>query len=163
MQRLAVASLVLLATLSCALFVAPFATSPARAQSAEPLALVGSFYAPGYRNDLMPLSQRLGALFDAAIANSRKIDAPVSGLDFAWQLNAQDSEPGFEKTLKLAETARDARTATVRASFRNGREEELEYRLLRENGVWTIDDILYLKGEPASLSGMLIDGANEKP
>lgn len=159
MQRFAVASLVLLATLSCALFAA----MPTRAQGTEPLALVRSFYAPDYRNDLMPLSQRLGALLDAAIANSRKIDAPVSGLDFAWQLNAQDSEPGFEKTLTLAETARDARTATVRASFRNGRDEELEYRLLRENGIWTIDDILYLKGEQTSLSQMLIDGANEKP
>lgn len=159
MQRLAVASLVLLATLSCALFAA----TPTRAQGTEPLALVSSFYAPDYRNDRMPLSQRLGALLDAAIANSRKIDAPVSGLDFAWQLNAQDSEPGFEKTLTLAETARDAQTATVRASFRNGRDEELEYRLLRENGIWTIDDILYLKGDQTSLSQMLIDGANEKP
>ena len=112
MQRFAVASLVLLATLSCALFAA----MPTRAQGTEPLALVRSFYAPDYRNDLMPLSQRLGALLDAAIANCR-----------------------------------------------SGRDEELEYRLLRENGIWTIDDILYLKGEQTSLSQMLIDGANEKP
>lgn len=142
------------------------ALSPAAAPAQpgpEPLDLVRGFYAPDYRNDQMPLSPRLGALLDAAIANSRKHDAPVTGLDFAWQLNAQDAEPGFEKTLKLAQTALSADSATVRASFHNGREEEIDYRLLRQNGRWVVDDIDYLKGEATSLSEMLKTGASETP
>ncbi len=146
------------------LFALVLSPTVAPAQSGpEPVDLVRGFYAPEYRNDEMPLSPRLGALLDAAIANSHKHDAPVTGLDFAWQLNAQDSEPGFEKTLKIAQTARSADSATVRASFYNGREEELDYLLLRQNGRWVVDDILYLKGEATSLSDMLKTGASETP
>jgi hypothetical protein len=128
-----------------------------------PLELVRSFYAPGFDEEKLPLSPRLSQLLDAAIANSKKHNAPVTGLDFSWILNAQDAEPGFDKTLTFAELKRSASDATVRVTFYNGREEELLYELKRAGGNWVIDDIRYLRGTPASLSQMLETGAKETP
>jgi hypothetical protein len=129
----------------------------------SPLELVRSFYVPGFDEDKLPFSPRLSKLLDAAIANSKKHNAPVTGLDFSWILNAQDAEPGFDKTLKFAELKRSATDATVRVSFTNGREEELLYELKQQNGKWVVDDIRYLKGTPTSLAKMLETGAKETP
>lgn len=146
---------------SLALLLSSFA---AVAQTpAEPLALVRSFYVPGFNEDTMPLSERLTKLLDAAIANSRKHNAPVTGLDFAWTVNAQDTQPGFERTLQFGEIARSDSTALIRVAFHNGRDEELHYQLIRENGSWVVDDIRYLRGDPTTLSKMLATGASETP
>lgn len=137
---------------------------PGLAQApSEPLALVRSFYAPGFNEDNMPLSQRLTTLLDAAIANSRKHNAPVTGLDFAWTVNAQDTEPGYERTLQFGEIARSDAAALIRVAFHNGRDEELRYELIREHGKWVVDDIGYLRGEATTLSKMLKTGATEQP
>jgi hypothetical protein len=129
-----------------------------------PLELVRSFYVPGFDEDKLPLSPRLSKLRDAAIANSKKHNAPVTGLDFSWILNAQDAEPGFDKTLKFTELKRSTADATVRVTFHNGREEELLYELKQQNGKWVVDDIRYLKGvPPTSLAKMLEAGAKETP
>lgn len=133
------------------------------AQTSQPLELVRSFYAPGFEEEKMPLSARLQGLLDAAIANSRKHNAPVTGLDFSWILNAQDAEPDFDKTLSFSETKRGTTEASVRVTFKNGRDEELRYDLKYENGRTVVDDIHYLSGRPTSLSRMLADGAKEQP
>ncbi len=144
-----------------ALAIAPI---HAHAQApAQPLELVRSFYAPGFDNLSMPLSDRLEALAEAAMANSRKHDAPVTGLDFAWILNAQDAEPGFENTLAFAELKRGADEVTIRVTFNNGRDEELLYELRQQDGKWVVDDIRYLRGEATTLSKMLQTGATETP
>jgi len=150
-----------LLVLSLGLVLSPFA-SYAQAPS-EPLALVRSFYAPGFNEDKMPLSQRLTQLLDAAIANSRKHNAPVTGLDFAWTVNAQDTQPGYERTLQFGEIARSDAAAIIRVAFHNGRDEELRYELIRENGKWVVDDIRYMRGEATTLSKMLKTGATEQP
>ena len=129
----------------------------------SPLELVRSFYVPGFDEDKLPLSPRLSKLLDAAIANSKKHNAPVTGLDFSWILNAQDAEPGFDKTLKFTELKRSASDATVRVTFYNGREEELLYELKHQSGKWVVDDIRYLNGTPTSLAKMLETGATETP
>lgn len=150
--------------LCAALLVALAFASPVQAQPAsQPLELVRSFYAPDFDEQQMPLTDRLQKLLDAAIANSRKHDMPVSGLDFSWILNAQDAEPDFDKTLKFAEIERKKASAVIRVTFRNGRDEELLYEMKQENGRWLVDDIRYLKGQPARLSEMLRTGAQEKP
>ena len=149
--RIGLALLVLLAPLA------------ARAQSGEAIDLVRSFYVPGFDEEKMPLSSRLKTLFDAALANSKQHDMPVSGLDFSWILNAQDAEPGFDKTLQFAELKRTPNAATIRVTFRNGRQEELRYEMKREGGKMVVDDIHYVTGQPTSLGKMLVEGANEKP
>ena len=131
--------------------------------SSPPVDLVRSFYEPGFDEDRLPLSPRLSKLLEAAIANSKKHNAPVTGLDFSWILNAQDAEPGFDKTLKFAELKRSATDAAVRVTFHNGREEELVYELKRSASNWVVDDIRYLRGTPASLAKMLETGAKETP
>ena len=147
--------------LSLALIASPFA-SVAQAPS-EPLALVRSFYAPGFNENALPLSRRLTQLLDAAVANSRKHNAPVTGLDFAWTVNAQDTEPGYERTLQFGEIARSEQSALIRVAFHNRRDEELRYELISENGKWVVDDIRYMRGEATTLSKMLKTGATEQP
>lgn len=150
--------------LACFALTMALAIAPIHAQApVQPLELVRSFYAPGFDNLAMPLSHRLEALAEAAMANSRKHDAPVTGLDFAWILNAQDAEPGFENTLAFAELKRGADEATIGVTFHNGRDEELHYELRQQNGKWVVDDIRYLRGEATTLSKMLQTGATETP
>ncbi|MGE0154505.1 MAG: hypothetical protein AB7R90_17950 [Reyranellaceae bacterium] len=135
-----------------------------RAQSpSEGLELVRGFYAPGFTQIDMPLSRRLSELLDAAIANNRKHDAPVTGLDFDWTVNAQDTVPGFETTLRFSELGRGETGETVGVTFDNGRAEELHYALTRENGRLVVDDISYLRPPATSLSQMLRTGATETP
>lgn len=147
-----------------ALLALALAALPAGAQTpSEPLDLVRSFYVPGYNENAMPLSARLTRLLDAAVANSRKHNMPVQGLDFAWTVNAQDTQPGFERTLQFGQISRSEERAQIRVAFHNGRDEELRYEMLRENGKWVVDDIRYLRGDPTSLSQMLDAGAKEMP
>lgn len=152
---------ILLAALALALGLSPQVL--AQAPASQPLELVRSFYQPGYDEEKMPLSTRLEKLADAAIGNSRKHNAPVTGLDFSWILNAQDAEPGFDKTLKFSEVKRSANEAAIRVTFTNGREEELLYEMKQQNGKWVVDDIRYLRGQPTTLSKMLETGAKETP
>jgi hypothetical protein len=142
-----------------------FFALPCRAQMpVEPLDVVRSFYAPGYNENTMPLSARLTRLLDAAAANSKKHNAPVSGLDFAWTTNAQDTHPGYERSLQFGQIKREEHAALIRVAFYNGRDEELRYEMKRENGNWVVDDILYLRSRPpTTLARMLADGANEAP
>ena len=152
-----------LVALFCVAVLGVFWPQKGAAQPAEPMAITQGFYKEGFSNLEMPLSARLQALLDAAMENSRKINGPVPGIDFAWQLNAQDSLPGFQTTLRFAELRRSPTAATVQTTFNNARDEEIHFEFVLENGAWVIDDIVYLRDGPDLLSKMLIDGANEKP
>ena len=156
-------SLMALALLTLAALVA---APPAQAQAqtqAEPMALVKSFYVANFNDEKMPLSARLAKLLDAAIANSKKINSPVEGLDFAWTMNAQDAEDGWEKSAKISETKRQDDRATVRALFRNNkRDNELLFDMVREGGKWKVDDISSVLRDKWVLSQMLLRGAKEK-
>lgn len=140
-------------------------TAPALAQQppADPVALIRSFYVPGYNeSEQMPLTPRLATLFKAALANSRKIDAPVAGIDFSWTLNGQDSEEGTLKSVKIGEPVRQGAKAQVKVTFRNGGPMELQYDLVEAAGQWRVDDIHSLGKPRWTLSKMLALGAKEK-
>ncbi len=128
---------------------------------AEAIALVRGLY-PLKPTSEFPFSARLQKFFDAASANSKKIDAPVAGLDFAFQVNAQDTEPGFEKSLKIAPRRSDAKRARVRVSLRNFRPVELLFYLVLENGKWRIDEVRSLREPRWVLSRLYAAGAKEK-
>jgi hypothetical protein len=135
----------------------------ASAQTAvTPLQLVQSFYAPNFDEERMPLSARLADVLKRAQAKSRELDEPVAGLDFSWTMGAQDAEDGWQKTLRLAVVKADDRKAAVQVTFRlfarNG-ERELHYELVRENGRWVVDDILYVDQDNDTLAGLLEKGA----
>jgi len=128
----------------------------------DPLVAVRHFYP--LRGDAgdPPYSARLQKLFDAALANSKKINAPVAGLDFAFQVNAQDTVPGYEKTIKYNLRRMDGKKARVRVSLRNMRNVELIYDLVHENGRWLVDDVRSIREPRWVLSRMYINGAKEK-
>ena len=135
----------------------------AQPAAADPAALVRSFYVANFNDQAMPLSARLARLLDAASANSKKINGPVQGIDFAWHMNAQDANDGWEKTARISEIKRADERASVRATFRNNnRDNELHYELVRENGRWQVDDVASVRGDKWVLSQMLMRGAKEK-
>lgn len=109
-----------------------------------------------------PFSARLQKHFDAALANSRKINAPVAGLDFAFQVNAQDTEPGYEKTLRFSPRRNDGKRTRVRVTLRNYRSVELIYDLVLENGRWLVDDVRSTREPRWVLSRLYAIGAREK-
>lgn len=138
------------------------AAEKAAQASAEVTGFVRALYASPMAAQNAPVSTRLDRLRAAALANSKRINAPVAGLDFAFELNAQDSEPGFQKTLRIAQLRNDGKRARVRATFRNHRPVELWYELVRENGVWVIDDVQSRRDPRWTLSGLYTAGAKEK-
>lgn len=153
----------MLPRLACLLLLAlaPLA-APAVAQSADPVAVVRSIYGPNGTKTDGRMSRRLEKLRRAAEANSRKLEQPVSGLDFDFGVNGQDNEDDYLKTLKLVETKREAKTAEVRATFRNGGPQTLLYSLVLEGPAWKIDDVRLVAANGWTLSKLYIAGAKEK-
>lgn len=154
----------LIALFALALLAAmPVAAQPAVAPATDPVALIRSFYVPGYNeSESMPLSPRLSRLFKAALENSRKINAPVAGLDFSWTLNGQDAEDDTLKTVKIGAPAMQGAKVLVRVTFRNGGPMDLQYELIRSDGRWLVDDIQSMRKPRWTLSKMFEIGAKEK-
>jgi hypothetical protein len=143
--------------------VLALAAGPAIAQSQlqaqqAPLALVRRFYAPGFDERSLPMSKALRKLFLAAKARSDRDEEPVAGLDFAWTLGAQDAEDGWEKTLVFKAVAQTLGNAIVEVRFRNGAPQVLQYRVVKEEGRWVIDEIDYLTAKE-KLSKLFEKGA----
>jgi hypothetical protein len=128
----------------------------------DPTATVRWFYPLRIEEELPPYSARLQKLFEAALANSKKLDAPVAGLDFAFQVNAQDTEPGYEKTLRFSPRRTDGKRTRVRVTLRNFRQVELIYDLVFENGRWVVDDVRSTREPRWVLSRLYMTGAKEK-
>lgn len=131
----------------------------ARAVAQEPgLRLVRTFYAPGFDARRIPFARRLRPLVESVVARSRREEAPVAGLDFGWTIGAREAEEGFERTLALRTLAQTIGSAVVEARFRNGRPQVVQYRVVREEGRWVVDDIEYVTGRE-KLSALLQRGA----
>ena len=130
--------------------------------SADPVTVVKTFYPLRPETGPQPFSARLQKLFEAADANSKRLKAPVAGLDFAFQVNAQDTETGYEKTLRFSPRRNDGKRTRVRVSLRNYRAVELAYEMIFENGQWVVDDVRSLREPRWVLSRLYVNGAKEK-
>lgn len=156
------------AQLSLAQSVEPKPEAPPSAAPAEPdtqsdpMAVVRWFYPLRPETAPPPFSTRLQKLFEAADANSKKLNAPVAGLDFAFQVNAQETKPGYEKTLRFAPRRSDGKRTRVRVTLRNYRAVELIYDLVVENGRWVVDDVRSTREPRWVLSRLYMSGAKEK-
>ncbi len=132
--------------------------SPAHAQDNGPQQLVRRLYRPGFEELQMPMSRTLKQFVSAALERSRRLDEPVAGLDFAWTTGTQDGEGEIERTLVVRTIVQTLGNAVVEARFRDPQPTVVQYRVVKEEGRWVIDDIEY----PASrqrLSKLLARGA----
>ncbi len=117
--------------------------APALAQDQGPVQLVRRFYRPGFDELQMPMSRALRALANAALERSRRLDEPVAGLDFAWATGSQDSEGDIERTLVVRAIVQTQGNAVVEARFRDPDPRVVQYRVVKEEGRWVVDDIEY--------------------
>lgn len=145
--------------------LAGLAAAPAFAQAtpADPVAVVRQVYDPKVKDAQRPYSARLRKLYAAAIRTSRRLNEPVSGLDFDPTTNSQDSDDNFRETLKFSTespSAGKARVSVRMRIFKEQPEQTLVFELVQENNAWRIDDIV----NPATVDGwrwsaMLMAGA----
>jgi hypothetical protein len=131
-------------------------TAPARADEAvlEPLKAI--YASIGAAPDKEPFSARLGALHAKAVKRSEELMEPVSGLDFMYAVNGQDYEEGLEATVRYEIVSQEGDRAEVTVRYHNFEPQELHYDLVREDGVWLVDDVRY-KGEEAEFNWTLSD------
>lgn len=128
----------LLLVLGLLLSLAP---SQALAQSADdPVETVRAFYAKDNIRSYEFYSKRLKALFvrDDKAAKKR---GDGGSIDFAFHVNGQDTEEGWQKTLHLELLSRKDKRAEVKATFKNFMQQDLRYTLVLEKGHWLIDDV----------------------
>lgn len=137
-------ALTLLAGLAAAPAIAQ--TAPAAAPDlSDPTAPVRRVYDPKIKDAQRPYSAALRKVYAAAIKTSRRLNEPVSGLDFDPTTNSQDSDDDFRKTLKFAvrsQTADKAVVAVTMRIFKESPEQTLLYELVTENKAWRINDIV---------------------
>ena len=128
----------------------------AAAQSKDdPVATVRAFYAKDSIRAAQFYSKRLKALF---AEEDRKAGGEIGNLDFAFHVNAQDTEDGWEKTLRLELLSRAASRAEVKAAFKNFEPQDIRYDMVLENGRWLIDDARSLGKTRWRLSTILARG-----
>jgi hypothetical protein len=129
-------------------------------KAADPVAVVRMYYNDKIKDEAIPRSARLKALYAAAAKKSKEIEGPVSGLDFDVASGAQDSEENYRRTLRLALVSKTDRAAVVKATFKNFRQREHHYSLVMEDGRWKVDDVRDVhKKEGWLLSDLLKEGA----
>ncbi|GJE61496.1 YbjP/YqhG family protein [Methylobacterium trifolii] len=127
--------------------------APAAAQSAtDPVATVRAFYAADDIDAVRFYARRLRTLY----ARDRKEAAgEVGHLGFAFHVNGQDTQDGWQKTLALKALSAEADTAEVQATFRNFTPQDLRYDMVREDGRWLIADVRSLRKETWRLTTIL--------
>ena len=119
-------------------------TAPALAQQDQgPQQLVRRFYRRGFDERTMPLSRALRQLAEAAKVRSDRADAPVAGLDFAWTTYSQDEVEDVGRGLVVRTIVQTLGNAVVEARLRDPRPQVIQYRVVKEEGRWVIDDIEY--------------------
>lgn len=124
----------------------------AQASSADPVAVVRQVYDLKIKDAQRPYSARLRKLYAAAIRTSRRLNEPVSGLDFDPTTNSQDSDDNFRDTLKFSAASPSAGKAVVSVKmriFKEQPEQTLVFELVQEKNAWRIDDIV----NPAQTDG----------
>lgn len=124
------------------------AAFPAHAQPAEPdpLAPVRLYASLKRDQEGATFSARLLRLYRAAVAKSRQLGEPVSGLDFSPAFDGQDvDEPAYRRSLRLALEPGAGASRQVRATFRpfanSPQPVRVIYTIVREGAGWKIDDI----------------------
>lgn len=128
--------------------LAGLAAAPALAQQAaasDPTAPVRRVYDPKVKEAQRPYSASLRKAYAAAIKTSRRLNEPVSGLDFDPTTNSQDADDDFRKTLKFAVKSQGPDKAVVEVKlqvFKDSPELTLLYELVTENKAWRINDIV---------------------
>jgi Protein of unknown function (DUF3828) len=139
-----------------ALALALACAGPAAAQSQDdPVATVRAFYAKDSIRAAQFYSKRLKALF---AEDDRKAGGEIGNLDFAFHVNAQDTEDGWQKTLRLALLSKAEKRAEVKAAFKNFEPQDIRYDMVLENGRWLIDDARSLGKTRWRLSTILAKG-----
>ncbi|MFL5348201.1 MAG: hypothetical protein ACJ8AT_25695 [Hyalangium sp.] len=129
----------LLLVLGLLLSLAP---SQALAQSAEdPVETVRAFYAKDNIRAYGFYSKRLKGLFVRDDKAAKKRGDGLGSIDFAFYVNGQDTEDGWQKTLHLELLSRQDTRAEVKATFKNFTQQDLRYSLVLEKGRWLIDDV----------------------
>ncbi len=127
--------------------------SPALAQSAtDPVETVRAFYKKDDINAVQFYAKRLRALYER---DQREAKREIGRLDFAFYVNGQDTEPKWEKTLKLKALSASEDKAEVQALFKNFSPQDLRYDMVKENGKWLIADVRSLKKETWELVKLL--------
>ncbi|MCZ8182284.1 MAG: DUF3828 domain-containing protein [Beijerinckiaceae bacterium] len=134
--------------------LAGLVSGPAFAQAIppDPVAVVRQVYDPKIKDAQRPYSARLRKLYAAAIRTSRRLNEPVSGLDFDPTTNSQDSDDNFRDTLKFAAASPSGGKAVVSVKmriFKEQPEQTLIFELVQEKNLWRIDDIV----NPAQTDG----------
>lgn len=132
---------------------APAPTGPTPRVETDAVAAVKAFYERDTIRAYEFYSARLKDLF---IDDQRPGQA--GNLDFAFHVNAQDREDGWEKTLTFNLIAPGTDRAVVRVTFRNFRPQDLHYTMVRERGRWVIDDVKSVAAEGWVLSDILERG-----
>jgi hypothetical protein len=141
--------LALLAGLAAAPALAQQAAAPA---ASDPTAPVRRVYDPKVKEEQRPYSASLRKAYGAAIRTSRRLNEPVSGLDFDPTTDSQDADDDFRKTLAFAVKSQSADKAVVEVKlkvFKDSPELTLLYELVTENKAWRINDIV----KPAETDG----------
>lgn len=142
--------------------------APAVAQTAaptldNPLAAVKRVYDPKVKEAQRPYSKKLRGLYAAAIKTSKRLNEPVSGLDFDPLTGSQDADDDYRKSLKFSVEPRTPGNAMVVVKlrvFKGQPETTLFYDVTLEGTEWKIDDISNPNTKDGwRLSTMLIAGA----
>jgi len=121
----------------------------------DPAAVVRAFHA---RDSIRAYEFHSVRLERPFIEDERLAQGEVGHLDFAFHVNAQDTEDGRERTLRVALPKREQGRAEVSATSRDFRPQEIRYPLVREKGRWLIDDARSILGETWVLSQILAGG-----
>ena len=127
------------------LLVVALLASPAMAQSpTDPVETVRAFYAKDDSNAVQFYAKRLRALYEK---DRKEANGEVGRLDFAFQVNGQDTEDDWAESLKLKALSVAEDRAEVQALFKNFSPQELRYDMVKENGTWLITDVRSLRKE----------------
>jgi hypothetical protein len=118
--------------------------SLAQAQRAhDPAAVTRFFYSADSDVTKAPFSRRLKAVHAAAEKKANQLQGPVKGTEFEPYLGGQnEAGPGEPRGLKITAKSTEGDKALVEVTFRNGGTVVLNYELVREGGVWRVDDIV---------------------
>ena len=85
----------------------------------------------------------------------REAGGEVGRLGFDFRVNGQDTEDGWEKTLRLTVVSFAEDRAEIGAAFRNFTAQDIRYSLVREDGRWLIADARSLNPERWRLTEIL--------
>jgi hypothetical protein len=121
----------------------------------DPVAVVRAFYKRDSIRAYEFYSARLKELF---VKDNAAAGGDEGNLTFAFHVNGQDVDDGWEKTLNFDLIALGNDRAVVRVTFRNGRPQDIHYTLVRERGRWLIDDAKSVAAERWVLSEILKRG-----